>query len=119
MLKYLAPQYILVTHGFEKGMPKLEITGIEQMVLFDACSKDRAMDLSGVNLLFLAPEYFGQEDFDWNVDVWSIGAIIYLLITNGVNPEICKNDYTERFNFMEPIWNAIDEHVKVFVQMMI
>ena len=99
-------------------MPKLEISEIEQMILFDACTTDRAKDLSGVNLLFLAPEYFGQEDFDWKVDIWSIGVILYLLITNGVNPELVS-DYAEHFNFMEPIWNAVGDHVKEFMQMMI
>ena len=100
-------------------MPKLEITGIEQMVLFDAWSKNRAMDLSGVNLLFLAPEYYGHEDFDWKVDIWSIGTILYLLITNGVNPTLPRRDYSEHFNFMEHIWNAVGDHVKEFMEMMI
>ena len=89
----------------------MEITGVEQMIFFDAVSDNRAQDLSGVNLLFLAPEYYAQSKFDWKVDVWSIGVILYLLVTNGVNPEIAGG-YAEHFNFMEPIWNAIDGYIK-------
>mmetsp|Transcript_34 Transcript_34/g.72 ORF Transcript_34/g.72 Transcript_34/m.72 type:complete len:136 (+) Transcript_34:649-1056(+) len=87
------------------------------MLLADSVATDRAKDLSGVNLLFLAPEYFSQDEFDWKVDVWSIGAILYLLITGGVKPELTGN-YKEPRNFMEPIWTAVDSYLREFIQMM-
>lgn len=118
ILKFLAPQYIVISDGFDKGVPRLEITGVDQMILADSVASNRASDLSGVNLLFLAPEYFNQEFFDGKVDIWSVGVILYLLITDGVNPEL-TGDHTEHFNLMEPIWNAMDSYVTQFIQMMI
>ena len=29
LLKFLAPQYVVVTHGFTSGYPELEIVGVE------------------------------------------------------------------------------------------
>ena len=43
-------------------------------------------------------------------DVWSIGAIIYLLITGGVTDK----RHEEFFNFQEPIWFNISEELKEF-----
>ena len=89
------------------------------MIISDSITQDRAKDLSGVNLLFLAPEYFNGDDHDWKVDCWSIGVILYLLITNGVVQANVNGSYEEHFNFMEPIWPAIDEYVANFIKSML
>ena len=89
------------------------------MILADSCSSNIPKDLSGVNLLFLAPEYFSADKFDFKVDVWSIGAILYLLITNGVKQINTKGSFEEHFNFMEPIWLAMDEFLGDFIKMMV
>ncbi len=39
-------------------------------------------------MLFLAPELFQSDvETDWKVDVWSIGQILYLLVTGGVDAD--------------------------------
>lgn len=97
-------------------MPKIEIVNVETMVIADSLmGTDKGLELSGVNLIFLAPEYYYSEDFDWSMDVWSIGAIIYLLITGGVR----HHSHQESFDFREPIWRSAymeDSSVLDFVE---
>ena len=44
-------------------------------------------------------------------DVWSIGAILYLLITGGVNDK----RHEEVFDFHENIWFNVSEEMKDFM----
>lgn len=74
------------------------------MILAESVTTNRVKDLSGVNLLYLAPEMFHEGTKpDWGGDIWSVGQILYLLITGGVDEEI-TGDHVERRDFMEPIW---------------
>jgi len=74
------------------------------MILKESTTTDRVKDLSGVNLLYLAPELFDiNAKPDWGADIWSIGQILYLLITGGVDEEE-QGDHVERRDFAEPIW---------------
>ena len=85
ILKYLAPQFILVTEGFTRGMPKIELCNVETMLLVDPETFENTKALSGVNLLFLAPELYAEDVNDPKVDIWSVGVILYLLVTGGVH----------------------------------
>ena len=99
-------------------MPVIEITGVETMIIADALmEEEKAEELSGVNLLFLDPEYFKSNDFDWSVDLWSIGAIIYLLITGGISEEFDK-ELREPYDFREKVWYNLDDYVLHFVKLM-
>lgn len=50
-------------------------------------------------------------------DVWSLGAIIYVLIANNIISESreTKRD-SDVFDFREPEWEHISEHVTEFVK---
>ena len=60
LLKFLAPQFIVIKESnFFKYMPKLEIVGVETMLIADELmGSDKSESISGVNLIFLAPEYY-------------------------------------------------------------
>ena len=87
------------------------------MILADSVDEDHSKRLSGVNLIYLAPEYFyGTSNCNWKVDVWSIGAILYLLITGGVSEK--TKTHEETFDFREPIWYNIKDYMLDFVKRM-
>ena len=88
------------------------------MILADAMSKNREKDLSGVNLLFLAPEYFGGDRMDWSADIWSLGVILYLLITGGVNSKR-RGSFNEPRDFREIVWHSLDRDLVNFVKSMV
>ena len=90
MLKYLNPLNIVVLHGFEKGEEiAVQITEIAVMQLLDATcqsnSKDRSRFISGIDQIFLAPELSDANGarITEKADSWSLGVILYLLITGG------------------------------------
>lgn len=58
IMKYLAPQFITVSKGFDGGWPDVHIVGVELMILADSFGEDHASKLSGVNMIYLAPEYY-------------------------------------------------------------
>ena len=62
--------------------------------------------------MFLAPE---ANDIRLSVkcDVWSIGAILYLLTTGGT----LDKKHEEHWDFHEPIWYGTSEELKDFLMM--
>ena len=66
-------------------MPKLDIVNVETILLADSMIEENFRELSGVSNMFLAPEYYTGMKAEALYDVWSIGVILYLLITGGIN----------------------------------
>ena len=48
-------------------------------------------------------------------DVWSLGRILYLLITGGVNDK----SHVEYFDFTGDIWTEVSEELLAFIKMMV
>lgn len=66
--------------------------------------------------IFTAPEILHETQFCGKADVWSVGVILYMLITGGVlsaSPEGVSE--TGRFSFAEPAWVQIGKNVRSFV----
>jgi len=68
--------------------------------------------VSGVDRLYLAPE-LNSFKLGPKCDVWSIGAILYLLMTGGV----ADKRHEEHFDFKEPVWFEVSEELKTFMLM--
>ena len=82
-------------------------------------TQDNHKDLTGVNLLYLAPEYFQGSKCTWKTDTWSIGTILYLLITGGVEDTGRRCTHKEPRDFREPIWYNLQSFVLDFMKRMI
>ena len=67
------------------------------MVLIDDRDSEHSYSISGVDRLFVAPELYKRNEASELNDVWSIGVILYLLITGGVH----NKKYEEKFDFKE------------------
>ena len=68
--------------------------------------------MTGVDRLFLAPET-NELRCSPKCDIWSIGAIIYLLITGGTT----EKRHEEDWSFKESVWFSTSEEIKAFLMM--
>mmetsp|Transcript_15212 Transcript_15212/g.20661 ORF Transcript_15212/g.20661 Transcript_15212/m.20661 type:complete len:81 (-) Transcript_15212:817-1059(-) len=66
--------------------------------------------VSGIDRFFLAPE-LNLYDVSPQNDVWSLGAILYLMVTGGSGNKIKG----QAFEFHESIWNSVSIPLKVFL----
>ena len=83
-LRSLKPQSIVVTDGFKPNSKiSLQITDVAMMLLINEKCPARHFQISGVDRLFVAPELYRDNEVSPLNDVWSIGIILYLLITGG------------------------------------
>ena len=82
------------------------------MLLINEKYPARYLQVTGVDRLFIAPEMISKKEISPLNDVWSIGVILYLLITGGgsndTNAEL-------KFTFEEEKWNIVSDSLMDFV----
>jgi serine/threonine protein kinase len=109
----LVPQTILVKDGFKRGSQiKVQLSHLGAIIISQSMHQGYNTTISGVDRLYLAPELNYKKMGPKN-DVWSIGIILYLLVTGGVNDK----RHEERFDFKEPVWYNVSEELKEFMLM--
>jgi len=83
-LHLVNPQSILVTSGLKSTEDpiKLQITNMIPMIMTIMRNKGNFNFVSGIDRFFLAPELHTGEQGPKS-DIWSIGAILYMMVTGG------------------------------------
>jgi serine/threonine protein kinase len=88
-----------------------------------ACKYDKetGVDMVLGTPLYMAPELVKQQKYSEKVDVWSLGIIIYQLLS-GITPfdgsnieEVNKNICMQKIRFKEPEWKVISDRAKDFI----
>lgn len=134
VFKCLTPEHIVITQGFRVIDPciKLRIADIAINQILDLDRRQRYQDkVSGMDHIFIAPEVRYQNVCTSKADTWSVGIILYLMITGGIEQQRNNNmmysmmsspgmsttgldDYV--FDFQEPQWANFSSEVKDFVK---
>ena len=73
-------------------------------------------------IAYAAPEVLMQKPYGKNVDLWSLGVIIYAMLSgsfpfNGKDPkETAKATVCEDISFKNPLWNYASDEVKDLIK---
>ena len=57
----------------------------------------RTLDQHCGTLIFMAPEVAFKKEYSKSVDIWSIGIIMYMLLTGGSHPLFSSKDNAETY----------------------
>lgn len=105
----LKPENILMTDSTDEAQPKLVDFGLSKIVGPSETCNDPFGTLS-----YVAPEVLLQKPYDKSVDLWSLGVIIYLLISGTLpfddddDREIARQTIHDDPDFTYKVWKKID-----------
>ncbi|CAI2385119.1 unnamed protein product [Moneuplotes crassus] len=106
----LKPENILMTDDSDDATPKLVDFGLSKII----GPKETCNDPFGT-LSYVAPEVLLQKPYDKSVDLWSLGVIIYLLISGTLpfddedDREIARQTLQDEPDFSYKIWKKKDK----------
>ena len=67
--------------------------------------------------MFLAPEIInGDDQITTKADIWSLGAILYLLVTGNIQMGTDQSPDTVNFDFNESQWRNYGSIIRDFIQ---
>ena len=87
--KYLSPSNVIVTEGLHvmENVVTLRISDVAILQLLDLTGNFNVKKICGIDRCFLAPELLLKDhgvEISTKADVWSVGVILYVLITGGM-----------------------------------
>lgn len=67
---------------------------------------------SATEMIFIAPEIAQGANYCGKADIWSVGVILYLLVTGGtVRATEGASSQTGKFSFSEDAWSTFAEDI--------
>uniref|UniRef100_A0A8C9GL60 Calcium/calmodulin-dependent protein kinase n=1 Tax=Piliocolobus tephrosceles TaxID=591936 RepID=A0A8C9GL60_9PRIM len=111
----IKPENILLTDKSKDAQIKLTDFGLSTL-----CAPNELLTDPCGTLAYVAPEVITLQGYNHKIDTWSIGVILYLLLSGKLpfpinkNTELDVNKYYV-LNFKEPIWKRVSTSAKNFI----
>jgi len=117
----LKPENILLKDTTEAAMIKITDFGLSKIFADDAAGEVVMRTACGTPG-YVAPEVLTHDAYSEQVDMWSLGVIVYILLC-GFPPFYGDNDAqmfkkikAANYKFLQPYWDEISEEAKDFVR---
>lgn len=113
----LKPENILMTTTEDDAHPKLVDFGLSKIIGPGETCNDPFGTLS-----YVAPEVLLQKPYNKMVDLWSLGVIVYLLLSGTLpfddddDREIARQTIHDPVDFSYHVWNNVPEKAKSLIQ---
>jgi serine/threonine protein kinase len=104
---------IMMTDGSDKAVPKIVDFGLSKIL----GPSEKATEPFGT-LSYCAPEVLKQEPYRYSCDVWSLGCIIYALISGSLpwdhddQKEVIRMTLHDPLVFDLPVWDRVSLYSK-------
>lgn len=99
---------IMMSDNSEKAIPKLVDFGLAKMI-----GPNEKADEPFGTLGYVAPEVLKKDPYSFSCDIWSLGCILYALLSGSLpfddenQKETIRLTLESKLNFEKPSWNAI------------
>ena len=120
----LKPENILLKDKSNAAAIKVTDFGLSKIYADDAAGEVVMKTACGTPG-YVAPEVLGHEAYSQQVDLWSIGVIVYILLC-GFPPFYADNDAQlfekikrGEYEFLRPYWDPISDSAKDFIRQML
>ena len=113
----LKPENILMTSTDDDAHPKLVDFGLSKIIGPGETCNDPFGTLS-----YVAPEVLLQKPYDKSVDLWSVGVIVYLLLSGTLpfddddDREIARQTIHDPVDFSYHVWKKIPDEAKDLIK---
>ena len=106
LCKYPQPENLLLTSNTPEGLLKLADFGISKII------SDEMLTTNCGTPIYMAPEIWSGKAYDNKVDVWSLGVIMYYMLSGthpfmGDTESIGERIQFDELSFNEGVWTKI------------
>ncbi|KAA8499254.1 Calcium/calmodulin-dependent protein kinase type 1D [Porphyridium purpureum] len=119
----IKPENILLLDSNPLPTVKLTDFGLSNMLESGLMTENLLNSVVG-SLLYVAPELLAGKGYDYSVDIWAVGVILYALLSGQLPFNIHDKANYERFLFYGPsftqeVWKSVSNVAKWFVRAML